>query len=97
MRCTPGSTDHLDRLRANPGDDLLSRFSRTRGAPTWPTRAARIGLLVLGAGFETTVNLIGNAVVLLDAHPDQLAWLQDDPDGWANAVEEVLRSTPRSS
>ncbi len=46
---------------------------------------------MLGAGFETTVNLIGNAVVLLDEHPDQLAWLQDNPDGWANAVEEVLR------
>ncbi len=50
-----------------------------------------IGLLVLGAGFETTVNLIGNAVVLLDEHPDQCAWLRDNPDGWANAVEEVLR------
>jgi cytochrome P450 len=46
---------------------------------------------VLGAGFETTVNLIGNAVEVLDRHPDQLRTLQADPDGWANAVEEVLR------
>jgi cytochrome P450 len=50
-----------------------------------------VGLLVLGAGFETTVNLIGNAVRLLDDHPEQLRLLHQDPALWANAVEEVLR------
>jgi cytochrome P450 len=49
------------------------------------------GLLVLAAGFETTVNLIGNAVHQLGRHPDQLALLQEDPTLWPNAVEEVLR------
>jgi cytochrome P450 len=49
-------------------------------------------MLLLGAGFETTVNLLGNAVVLLDAHRDQWAELRADPAGWPNAVEEVLRS-----
>ena len=39
-----------------------------------------VGLLVLGAGFETTVNLIGNAVVQLDAHPDQLAVVRERPE-----------------
>lgn len=48
-------------------------------------------LLLLGAGFETTINLIGNAVALLLDHPDQLAALRADPSGWDNAVEEVLR------
>jgi len=48
-------------------------------------------MLLLGAGFETTVNLIGNAVVLLDAHRDQWKALRDDPSGWEGAVEEVLR------
>jgi cytochrome P450 len=48
-------------------------------------------MLLLGAGFETTVNLLGNAVVLLDAHRDQRAALLADPDGWPGAVEEVLR------
>jgi cytochrome P450 len=48
-------------------------------------------LLLLGAGFETTVNLLGNAVVLLDAHRDQRNALLADPTGWPNAVEEVLR------
>jgi cytochrome P450 len=47
--------------------------------------------LVLVAGFETTVNLLGNAVRLFVDHPDQLAVLQHDPDRWPNAVDEVLR------
>jgi cytochrome P450 len=48
-------------------------------------------LLLLGAGFETTVNLIGNGVAALFAHPEQRAALADDPSLWPNAVEEVLR------
>jgi cytochrome P450 len=48
-------------------------------------------LLVIGAGFETTVNLISNGVAQLLAHPDQLAALQADPSGWGNAVDEILR------
>jgi cytochrome P450 len=48
-------------------------------------------MLLLGAGFETTVNLLGNAVVLLDAHRDQWKALAAEPEGWPNAVEEVLR------
>ncbi len=83
---------HLERLRRNPGDDVLSQVLQDpEAADLTEEELHAIGLLVLGAGFETTVNLIGNAVALLDAHPDQLAWLRDNPDGWANAVEEVLR------
>ena len=83
---------HLERLRHNPGDDLLSQVLQDpEAADLTEVELHAIGLLVLGAGFETTVNLIGNAVRLLDAHPDQLAWLRAHPDGWANAVEEVLR------
>jgi cytochrome P450 len=48
-------------------------------------------MLLLGAGFETTVNLLGNAVVALDAHRDQWEALAADPTGWDGAVEEVLR------
>ncbi|WP_246159596.1 cytochrome P450 [Nocardioides antri] len=83
---------HLDRLRRDPGSDLLSQVVQDpEAADLSRDELHAIGLLVLGAGFETTVNLIGNAVALLDAHPDQRRWLQDNPDGWGNAVEEVLR------
>jgi cytochrome P450 len=50
--------------------------------------------LVVGAGFETTVNLIGNGAALLFAHPDQRRLLAEDPSLWPNAVDEVLRVDP---
>jgi cytochrome P450 len=85
---------HIERLRREPGDDLLSavihRADESEQPPT-PDELRMLGLLVLGAGFETTVNLLGNGVAALAAHPEQRAWLVDHPDGWANAVEEVLR------
>jgi cytochrome P450 len=84
--------DHVARLRRDPGDDLLSQIILADSDdPLSDTELHQVGLLVLGAGFETTVNLIGNAVALLDAHPDQLRHLQQHPDDWGNAVEEVLR------
>jgi cytochrome P450 len=48
-------------------------------------------MLLLGAGFETTVNLLGNGVVLLDAHREQWNALRAAPSGWDGAVEEILR------
>jgi cytochrome P450 len=47
--------------------------------------------LVLAAGFETTVNLLGSGVRLLVDHPEQLAILRSDPTLWPNAVDEILR------
>jgi cytochrome P450 len=49
---------------------------------------------VLAAGFETTVNLLGNAITLLDRHPDQLSRLRADHALWPNAVDEALRIDP---
>src|SRR5262249_36612290 len=88
--------EHIARLRAQPGEDLLSRMIQARVAAVGSDRLTdtelRVtALLVLGAGFETTVNLIGNAVALLLAHPDQLERLRREPESWPNAVEEVLR------
>ncbi|MGQ0846670.1 MAG: cytochrome P450 [Sporichthyaceae bacterium] len=88
---------HLQALRENPGDNLLSTMvaaadRERRDGVVVDERglAANSGLLLL-AGFETTVNLVGNGVDLILRHPEQLARLQAQPELWSNAVEEVLR------
>jgi cytochrome P450 len=84
--------DHFDRLRRAPGDDLVSRLVELPAEDALTDRELHATvLLLLGAGFETTVNLLGNAVVLLDAHRDQWKALAAEPEGWPAAVEEVLR------
>jgi cytochrome P450 len=85
--------EHIAALRRAPGDDLLSEMVRINedGDRLTDTELRVNTLLLLGAGFETTVNLIGNAVALLLEHPHQLAGLLADPSGWPNAVDEVLR------
>jgi len=84
---------HLQKLRDNPGEDLLSQLIETAqdGVRLNETELRAIAGLVLAAGFETTVNLLGNGITLLLNHPDQLADLQADPALWPNAVEEILR------
>jgi cytochrome P450 len=84
--------DHVAELHRNPGDDLFSRLVHLEGEDRLTdVELHATGLLVLAAGFETTVNLIGNAVHQLGRHPDQLDALREDPSLWGNAVEEVLR------
>lgn len=81
--------DHIAQLSDEPGDDI---FSHIVGEGSLTRRElATTAVLLAGAGFETTVNLIGNAIVLLLQHPNQLAMLRENPDLWPNAVEEVLR------
>jgi cytochrome P450 len=84
--------EHFARLAADPGEDLVSTLVTLPAgdALTEPELHATV-MLVLGAGFETTVNLLGNAVVALDGSRDQWEALAADPTGWPNAVEEVLR------
>ncbi|MGW7457175.1 cytochrome P450 family protein [Streptomyces sp. NPDC054797] len=90
----------------DPGEDLLSALIRTLpdgpdgsggatiedGDQLSPDELIGMAFLLLVAGHETTVNLIGNGVRALLAHPDQLAALRADPDGLIDgAVEEMLR------
>lgn len=82
-------SDHIDRLRNNPGADIYSQIIRDGDLDR--RELGVTALLLAGAGFETTINLIGNAIVLLLRHPDQLATLREDPGLWPGAVEEVLR------
>jgi cytochrome P450 len=84
--------EHFERLRRDPGEDLVSRLVGLPDDEALTERELHATvMLLLGAGFETTVNLLGNAVVLLDAHRDQWDALIADPSGWDGAVEEVLR------
>jgi cytochrome P450 len=84
---------HLDELRRNPGDDLLSKLATVddEGERLDDVELRATALLVTGAGFETTVNLIGNGVAALLANPSQLDVLRSDPSCWDNAADEVLR------
>jgi len=87
---------HIEELRRHPGEDLLSQLIEARdedGALDDRELKATAGL-VLAAGFETTVNLLGNAIALLDRHPGQLGRLREDSGLWANAVDEALRLDP---
>src|ERR1700742_605752 len=82
--------EHFRKLRAGqPGDNPFSRMVAD-GSMTDRELTANAALIV-GAGFETTVNLIGNGIVLLLQQPEQLRQLHDNPDLWPNAIEEILR------
>jgi cytochrome P450 len=79
---------------ANPGDDLLSGLvERIKAAELSRLEAARMGVLMLFAGHETTANMITLGTLALLQHPDQLALLRetDDPKLAVSAVEELLR------
>jgi cytochrome P450 len=83
---------HFARLRREPGNDLVSRLVGLPDDEALTERELHATvMLLLGAGFETTMNLLGNAVVLLDRHRDQWKSLLADPSGWPGAVEEALR------
>jgi cytochrome P450 len=79
----------VERYRAEPGDGLLSGLAAEEGLSTEDVVAT--GRLLLIAGHETTVNLIGNGMLALLRHPAQLARLRDEPTLIANAVDELLR------
>lgn len=88
--------EHLSSLRDNPGDDLMSQLIAVRDdgvALTEDELLATAGL-VLAAGFETTVNILGSGIDLLTGHRDQLELLFERPDLWANASDEMLRLRP---
>ena len=88
--------DHLRQLRRSPGDDLMSQLiKRSESGPaeahlTEDELQALAGL-VLAAGFETTVNLLGNGIRMLLDTPGHLDTLRQRPELWPNAVEEILR------
>ena len=78
--------------RRHPGSDMISDLVRAEEAETLSNVEVLMFILALMvAGTETSMKLIGNMVVSLLEHPDQLKLLQDDPALLPGAVEETLR------
>jgi cytochrome P450 len=81
--------------RVSPADDVISHLVAAPDDQIRPSELRPLCTLLLVAGFETTVNLIGNAVNALLAHPAQWRDLCDDPASLAGpAIEETLRWDP---
>ncbi|OBK61571.1 cytochrome [Mycobacterium colombiense] len=88
--------EHLRQLRSDPSDNLMSQVIQTAESGSAETYLSEIELqaiagLVLAAGFETTVNLLGNGIRMLMDAPQHLDTLRRRPELWPNAVEEILR------
>lgn len=84
----------IARKRAEPGDDLLSALIAARdGADDRLSEDELMSLafLILFAGYENTIQLIGNATLALLREPDRLAALRAEPGRIPGAVEEFLR------
>jgi cytochrome P450 len=79
--------------RAHPGDDLLTRLieAEDKGDQLSEHELISTMILLFAAGFETTTHLIGNGLLALLRHPDQLARLRGDRSLVRPAVEELLR------
>ena len=77
----------------SPRDDLLSALVEARENDDRLTdeEIVSTAILLFAAGFETTTNLLGNGLLALLAHPDQLADWRAHPDIASSAVEELLR------
>jgi cytochrome P450 len=88
----------IHRKRQEPGDDLISGLisASDHGEHLTENEAAAMCFVLLFAGFETTINLIGNGMYALIRHPRQRALLSDairrgDNAVLSTAVEELLR------
>jgi len=85
--------DLIARVRADPGDDLLSQLVATHleaGALTGSEVLALCAVLLV-AGHETTVNLLAGGILALARHPKAAALARAEPGLVPAAVEEMLR------
>jgi cytochrome P450 len=83
----------IAKRRAEPRDDLVSALipAEERGDLLDHGELLAMLLLLLVGGHETTVNLIGNGLLALLRHPDQLELLRTTPGSERQAVDELLR------
>ena len=84
--------EHFDNLRRHPGEDILSQLVNADPEDRLTDLELRAtAMLLLGAGFETTVNLLGSGVVVIAGEEKARDRLAADPGLWPQAVEELLR------
>ncbi|MFG2818487.1 cytochrome P450 [Kitasatospora sp. NPDC048365] len=85
----------VETKRQEPGEDVTSALIQAHDDETGTGLSEQelldSILLLIGAGHETTVNLLDHAVVNLTAHPEQLEAVRKDPARWVDAIEETLR------
>lgn len=83
----------LSDKRAHPGDDITSGLVQAydEGDQLSENELISTIWLLIVAGHETTVNLIGNGILALLQHPEQMRLLRSDPSLLPSAVEELLR------
>jgi cytochrome P450 len=86
-------TDLVDARRKEPRHDLLSALlaAETSGDKLTHAELLSTATLLFVAGFETTMNLVGNGTLALLRNPDQLARMRDEPSLVRSGVEELLR------
>ncbi|MFF3115217.1 cytochrome P450 [Kitasatospora sp. NPDC057904] len=83
----------IEMKRKEPDDDLLSMLieARDNGSRLNQSELAGTLHLMLGAGSETTTNLLSKAVVALLTHPEQFALVREGKVPWRDVIEETLR------
>ena len=83
----------IEARRAAPRDDIVSALAQAEDEGERLTERETLNMLrlLLSAGNETTANLIGNGILALLRHPDELQRLREDPSLIPGAVEELLR------
>ncbi|MCX6466808.1 MAG: cytochrome P450 [Pseudonocardiales bacterium] len=86
-------TDLVEAKRTRPDDGLISGLVEVAedGDRLSDDELVAMAMMLLIAGHETTVNLVGNGVLALLTHPEQRALLAARPELMASAVEEFLR------
>jgi len=86
-------SDLVAERRAHPRDDLLTKLieAEDKGDQLSEHELISTAILLFAAGFETTTHLIGNGLLALLRHPDELARLRADRSLLPRAVEELLR------
>jgi cytochrome P450 len=89
----------LEEHRQQPREDLMSRLleAEVDGEKLSEEELLDFCQLLLIAGYETTANLIGNAMVCFEDHPEVVEELRRSPELMSSAVEEILRCYPSVS